>query len=149
MAKKSQPPEKKPANLSVAHMQAAIPKIDRRIAELREFDVRSVSDRSDPSVRALSDKLAKLMLDVYGADTIEYQQYKYRVTQLNTAPIIIGRIPPPSEIREGLEKGIANSIQTLETIRDSFIEDIEDSGHSPTLKPLKAYEGLDLHRVYQ
>ena len=56
MAKRKQP-EKIEANLSYQQMEAAIPKIDRRIADLKNFDVDSVSDRSDARIDALEKSL--------------------------------------------------------------------------------------------
>lgn len=52
MAKIKQP-QLTEANLSYQQMEAAIPKIDRRIVDLDSFDVDSVNDRGDARIDAL------------------------------------------------------------------------------------------------
>jgi hypothetical protein len=53
MATRKKEPELREASLSFEAMEAAIPKIDRRIAELDQFDANSINDRSDPRIDAL------------------------------------------------------------------------------------------------
>jgi hypothetical protein len=40
--------EKRPANLSREEMRAAIPKLQRRIEELKQFNIDPITDRYDP-----------------------------------------------------------------------------------------------------
>jgi hypothetical protein len=50
-------PQRKLANLSVEQMKAALPKLDRRIADLKAFDVNSVQKRFDPALEVLFNKV--------------------------------------------------------------------------------------------
>lgn len=52
--------EKFRANLSYEEMKNALPKIERRIKELQEFDVNSVRKQFSPEVRSLETKEGKI-----------------------------------------------------------------------------------------
>jgi hypothetical protein len=145
MAKKSKEPERRQARLSSQEMQAAIVKIDRRIADIGAFDVNSVNDRSDPRIRALSSTLDALLASIFGHDTVEYERYQWSVTNLDTAGINLMHETPLHEVREGLQHGLATARSQLEAIRAGFAEELEDAGVTTTGKTLKAYEGLELH----
>lgn len=137
--------EYKEARLSYEEMKAATPKIDRRIKDLEEFDVNTVEDRGDPRIGALAAKLDSLLVSIFGHDTVEYQRYKWPVTNLDTAFLSVAGDTSIYEIREGLVQGIATSKSQLETIKSGFIEELEDAGQTAGGKTLKAYDGLELH----
>ena len=130
-------------------MELAIPKIDRRIADLNNFDVKSVNDRSDPKIDALGKQLDTLLISIFGAGTVEYDRYRWGVTRLDTASINMLYGTPIEEVREGLQRGIGASKAHLEAIKAGFLEELGDAGHSSTGKTLKAYEGLELHPVIE
>jgi len=145
MPRKIKEPELRQANLSSSEMQEAIPKIDRRLKDLDDFDINSVSERSDPRIDALSNKIETLLANIFGADTVEYKRYHWQATRLDLAPVYMGRKLPIEEVRVGLQKGIANAKEQLESIKSGFLEDLEDAGQTSSGKTLKAYEGLELH----
>lgn len=145
MSRKAPMPQPKEANLSLLQMESAIPKIDRRIADLEAFDVDSISSRSDPKINALEKQLDTLLVLIFGAGTVEYNRYHWSVTQLNTAGMNLMYRIPIDEIRRGLRHGIATSKAQLEAIKSGFLEELTDSGHTAVSKTLKAYEGLELH----
>lgn len=133
------------ANLSLQQMELAIPKIERRIVDLEKFDVNSVNNRSDARIDAMEKELDTLLVSVFGAGTVEYNRYKWGVTQLDTASINMYNRTPIEEIRVGLSRGISTSKAHLESIKKGFLEELADAGHTITGKTLKAYEGLELH----
>jgi uncharacterized protein (TIGR02391 family) len=126
-------------------MELAIPKIERRIADLDSFDVASVNDRSDPRIDALEKELDALLVSIFGTGTVEYDRYRWSVTRLDTASVSFMYDTPIYEIREGLKQGIATAKANLESIKKGFLEELRDAGHTATGKTLKAYEGLELH----
>lgn len=127
-------------------MEAAIPKIDRRIADLESFDVGSVSERSDPRIDALEKSLDALLVSVFGAGTVEYERYRWPVTQLDRASMNLMHATPIHEVRAGLQRGIDTSKAQLETIKKLFKEDLSDAGALGTANhALKAFDGLELH----
>jgi len=145
MARTRKKAEPQSANLSLQQMELAIPRIDRRIADLDSFNVNSVNDRSDPRIDALEKQLDGLLVSIFGAGTVEYNRYRWSVTDLDTASVNIFSPTPITEIRNGLRQGIATAKAHLETIKAGFREELGDAGHTGTAKTLKAYEGLELH----
>lgn len=111
-------------------MAAAISKIDRRIIDINSFDIASVENRSDAKIGALSNKLEALLTSIFAPDTVEYDRYRWQVTNLDTASINMMYETPPHEIREGLQRGLDAARAQLETIKSIFIEEIVDSGWS-------------------
>lgn len=144
MTKRKQP-EKVEANLSFQQMEAAIPKLDRRIADLESFDVDSVADRSDARIDALEKSMDALLVSVFGAGTVEYDRYHWQVTRLDTASVNMMHRTPIHEVHEGLRRGIATAKAHLEAIKKGFLEELGDAGLTSSGKTLKAYEGLELH----
>ena len=145
MAKKPKQSEPRQANLSREQMEAALVKIDRRIADIEQFNVNSVQDRGDPQIEALRTKLDALLLSIFGAGTIEYERYRWKVTDLDTAEVNTMYETPIVQVRLGLQRGSAAAKSQLETIKSGFLEELHDAGHTSTGKALKAYEGLELH----
>jgi uncharacterized protein (TIGR02391 family) len=145
MVRKPREPEKRQANLTWQQMEAAIPVLDRRIADLDAFDPNSVNDRGDPKIGALSGKLDDALVSVFAPDTVEYERYRYDVIQLDRAGINFAYGTPLHEVREGLQQGKESSKAQLEAIKSGFIEKLGDAGRTSGSKTLKAYEGLELH----
>lgn len=145
MARTAKRPELVEANLSFQQMEAAIPKIDRRIADLDALDVNSIQERSDPKIDSLEKSLDTLLVAVFGAGTVEYERYHWQVTRLDTASVNMMYRTPIEEVREGLRQGVATAKAHLESIKKLFQEELGDAGISSAGKTLKAYEGLELH----
>ena len=66
---KEPPPQRKPATLSVEQMKAALPKLDRRVADLKAFSANSVQKRFDPVIDALHKKVNSTLREILGFDT--------------------------------------------------------------------------------
>jgi uncharacterized protein (TIGR02391 family) len=145
MARTPKQPAPQSANLSLQQMELAIPKLERRIADLAAFDVDSINDRRDPRIDALAKQLDGLLVSIFGAGTVEYNRYHWGVTELDTASVNIMYETSLGEVREGLRQGIATAKAHLEAIKAGFLEELGDAGHTGTAKTLKAYEGLELH----
>lgn len=133
-----------PANLNAAQMREAIPKIERRIADLDEFEPNTVRIRSDPRISALEKRLEALLMNIFGHTTIEYKRYKYEVTTLDRAGYSMNGTPI-HEVVEGLVEGKAAIIFHLNEILTLFREDLDDNGATPVGQALRAYQNLDLH----
>ena len=129
MGRQSQQPQRQPAQLSHQKMAAAIPKIDRRIADIDGFDVTSITDRGDPRIDALGSKLDALLSSIFGSDTVEYHKYQWPITHLDTAPVSYMHETSIHEVHEGLKRGLATAKAQLEAIRSHFIEELDDAGY--------------------
>lgn len=137
--------QKKSADLSINEMQAAIPKLDRRINELKSFDVDSVSKMGSPEVKALETKLEQMLSDIYSPDTVEYEKNHYSITTIDLTTFSINHTTPIHRVHTAIRENIARSISVLGAIKEHFVETLEDAGLMGSIKPIKAYEGLDLH----
>ena len=137
-------PEFVDAQLSHQQMTDAIRKIERRLRDLNDFDEQEVENSSDPNVSALQMKLNDLLVGIFGTGSTQYQSYQ-RITSFGRGPIILNRPTTISETRQAIAQGVAKAKAALETIKQGFQEELEDAGESETGKPLRAYEGLDLH----
>jgi uncharacterized protein (TIGR02391 family) len=149
MARRPTPPQLQSANLSYDQMEAAMPKIDRRIADLRAFDSASMQSRRDPGLSALENKLEAFLTDLYGVGSVEYNRYHYSVSTLDREGLYINRDIPIERIRDSVRRAIEDAITQLTSIKEGFVEELEDAGRSQSKKPLRAYEGLDLHPVIE
>ena len=122
---RANPPAPKPANLSVKQMEAAIPKIVRRIAELKAFNHQSVLGRDNPQVEALEKKVEATLRDILGHDTLEFQEYG-DVNFVNLPIAWGGAGWTALEVQQAVQRGIASTVARLETLRDVFQERIAD-----------------------
>ncbi len=145
MARNTKQPVLRQANFSYDEMEAVIPKIERRIADIDEFDVNLIHDRSDPKIGTLRLKLETLLANIFGADTVEYERYHWDMTYLDRAQVNMMYATPIEEVREGLQLGLSKAKAQLVAIKQGFLEELEDAGRTTSGKTLKAYEGLELH----
>jgi predicted nucleotide-binding protein len=108
-------------------MRAAIARFKRRLAELADFDPKTVQERSDPKVRKLEVAIDEALSEAFGHRTPEYSRYS-AATNLDTATISMGRRAPPSEIVQGLIRGKERAVALLESAVQFFEEKLADLG---------------------
>lgn len=132
-------------------MSAAIPKIERRIADLKAVKVDSINSEDDlHSLEALKKKIDDTLMEIYGSDSQDY--YRYRISSLDATvdvhsiSFIDDRGPQPASHRQsGIKTGINNAITTLESALSIMKERMGDSGEDAASRSIRAYAGLDLH----
>jgi uncharacterized protein (TIGR02391 family) len=142
---KNNQPTKRSANLSYEEMKVAIPKIERRIQDLRNFDIKSVSKQFSPEIKALETKLEQFLSDLYPPDTVEHDKYNWSLTNIDCQTMNMMYETPLHEVQHAIAENIARAISVLEAIKSYFVETLEDAGTLGSVKPIKAYEGLELH----
>ncbi len=130
MVRQQKQPEPKEANLTIQQMEEAIPKIDRRLADLQAFDVNSINDRGDPRIDTLEKSLDALLTSIFGVGTVEYNRYHWQVTRLDIAEMNMFHQIPIQRVREGLCQGVSQAKAHLEEIKKLFLEELSDAGHS-------------------
>lgn len=146
MARKTIPPQPEPANLNLTEVREAIPKLKKRIQDLDNFDVSSLTDRYDPRIEALEDKIDDTLVTIFGENTIEYQRYS--ISSLDHAPHIMGGIPL-HEAKEGIRKGIESAKVKLKSIIETLEEKLEQDGESPKSIANRLFKEIDLHTELQ
>lgn len=132
-----------PANLSTQQMQAALPKLQRRITELQSIDISTVRDRGEARFDALVQKIDDTLIEIFGNSSVEYN--RYCIHSLDTASIYFGGGTPLHEIIEGYRRGVEQAISNLQTIVELFQEKLSDSGETPEARATRAFGDLDLH----
>ncbi len=142
-SRKSPPPQPAAANLSAEQMRTAIPKLERRIRDIEEFDPSSLSQRSDPRLGALENKLEDTIADVFGHGTLEY--HRFSPGSLDTAGYNMMYATPLDEVIRSVQESKQRELTNLQTIIELFNEKLEDGGESPASKARRAFGDLDLH----
>lgn len=157
MARKSNMPAYRPRNLSIEEMSRAIPPLEARVRELREFNPQSINARNDPRAQALEARILSTLSRIYGEDTLEFSRLK-EAADLDTtvylaAFYVAPGAPPPGpsiqEIRAGIDRGRNRAIALIEGEISALREALHGYGTadaaSPAARALTAYKGLDLH----
>jgi Predicted nucleotide-binding protein containing TIR-like domain len=127
------------ARPEIVVMRAALSKLRRRIADLEAFDPNRVEKREDPGVETLSKAIDSTLLEVFGADTPEYQRY-CGAKVIDTAPFLLNGTPI-SLVRSGLEQGKTTAIALLDQAIAAFEEAIAEGktlATAPTAQPAAA-----------
>lgn len=143
MARRKQPEEPKAAVLSPDDMRAAIPKLERRAAELNALDPNTVQGHGDQNFKAVELKLDDTLVGIFGNGTVEYE--RYRIYSLDTGPVFMGHQAPLHETRDGYKRGKERAITNVKTIIELFQENLKERGESPEGRALRAIGDLDLH----
>lgn len=145
MAKKPKP-EKVSANLTETQVRAAIPKIKRRFDELSQLEVDKLDNQSGPHILdALAQKINATLREVFGPDTIEYEEYSVETFKPvfgiwfdGMDDTLRGNL---DEVRNKVRGGISKIQALLETLQEQAgVDEGETSARS-----IRAYGGLDLH----
>ena len=124
MARKQTYSPPQSADLSLEQMESALPRLEKRLSDLRAFDPRQVTQRDDPKIKVLENAVDDFLTKTFGEGTVEYIRYA-SATNLDTVGISLGRPTPLSKIIEGLQQGKERAIETLEGIKKLFREEID------------------------
>jgi predicted nucleotide-binding protein len=76
MARRTVTPEYHPANLSSDQIRRAIPRIERRIQDLEQFDPSQLQERGAPEVRALELSIEQTLEDIFGHQSLEFKRFR-------------------------------------------------------------------------
>lgn len=145
MAKKRTPaPEPQPATLSAQEIKAAIPKLERRLRELKEVYFGNLEPGFTSRLDGLYRKLDSTLVGIFGADTLDYN--RHRVSDFRySVPMVMGHEYSEREKVRYYEKALSGAIPKVETALELLREQLEDMGEPPGAQALQAYQGLDLH----
>lgn len=134
------------AVLTAAQAREAVPKFERRIADVSSLNLSSLDEETGSAVLlGLESKVNATLRDVFGADTIEYHEYKIENLR-GSVPFYMSGMD--ISIRGNIDtiRGNLNSTVTkLSTIVEILKEQAGDDGPDTNTRVLRAYEGLQLH----
>lgn len=122
------PPPPPSANLTAEQMREAIPRLQRRIEDLRAFDVSKVVSDTDPNRRALENTIESTLQRILGADTVEYNRYSSAATLRVMTLVFGGSEPSVGEIQQELREQIERSTAILQALVREFEEELEHVG---------------------
>ncbi|MCX5515276.1 TIGR02391 family protein [Kaistia algarum] len=145
--KKSRDPARQPAQLSPVQMQAALPRLEKRLSELKAVNIGQLDEETGAHILdSLCMKFNTSLRDIFGDNTIEFFENSVDTFQ----PTFGGYYPGMDTSLLGnldkVRKRIGSAITTLQTLIELFTETL--SGASDGVMQagvLRAYEGLELH----
>ncbi len=117
--------------LTPEKMAASIPRLQRRIEELRGLDPHALNDRGDPRFQAIEDKIEDVLVELFGSDTEEHRRFS--VVPLDRAPFNYAYEVPLHQIQEGYVRGINAAVGKLTTIIEIFQERIDETVLEPAV----------------
>lgn len=132
------------ANLTVEEIRAGIIKLERRIADLEALNFEGISELTHEA-NNLATKINSTLRDVFGVNTIEYNDYEVRWSSF--VILVMGEQLPRHEKIEAFRSGIDSARSKLRTAIAIMREKLGDAtAEDGPGRALRAYEGLDLHR---
>jgi predicted nucleotide-binding protein len=121
MAKKRSEPEY--VKLSSQQMRDAIPKLRRRIEELKALDPTNLKRRGDPRFEAIENKANNTLGEIFGVGAVQYNENH---VMLDTASIYMGNETPRDEVVEGYKIGIESAVAHFQALVDYFEEELKE-----------------------
>jgi predicted nucleotide-binding protein len=129
MVKRPSPPTHHPADLTADQITRAIPRLEKRVADLKKLNFFQMQeDAVWPEIQAIKVSIEQTLEEIFGAHSTEYQRYSPAAV-FRGGPLVIGggrRI----DHRPYYDKSRVASIALLETAVQSLIERKADLGHS-------------------
>jgi uncharacterized protein (TIGR02391 family) len=136
-----------PASLTAAQMSAAIPRIQRRIAEMENLNWNQTPDEISVIARNLYQKYEDLIVGLFGVETVEFKRY-HMSGFYDASPVIVmgfgGRGTTRAEEIEPYQSAVSRALNNLKTIVEIFEEKLDD-GLSQPFDVFRALGSLDLH----
>lgn len=141
------------ANLSPAEIRAAIPQLERRIADLEAVPVAEITDSSDARWATVRHAVTSTLATIFGTQTDAYHRLfaalnardHEMVTKMARAPRWADHGLPVHLIREGLERRRKRMIALLAKEIELMKEQLGDNGDTTAGRAIRAYSNLDLH----
>ena len=123
-------------------MQRAIPKLQRRLAELESLSVEQLSERGDLRFQEIETKVNQTLIDIFGQKSREYYNFS---CHLDTAPYSMAGPIPRQRWVEGYQRGLEKSKSNLNTLIQLLNERISDTHFDPVTRAKKNFSSMDLH----
>lgn len=139
-------PEKKSAVLSATQLRAAIPKVRRRFEELSALDVNSLDNNTGGNLLdSLSQKINATLRDIYGVDTVEYDEYSIETFRPVFMMYYEGMDTSIRGNLDTIREKVGSGVSKLKTLVDILEEQTGGGDGDAISRTLRAYSGLDLH----
>jgi len=125
MAKNKNTESPPSANLALDVLKKGVIKLQRRIIELEKFDVSTIEKRWDAKIESLCDKLNSTLAEIFGYETVEYNNYS--IYDFCDLPIIMGSGPDPiDEVHDSYKRGLKDAIVKMTSVKEILEEKLQD-----------------------
>lgn len=133
MARSTTELPRRSASLTPAQMEQGIARLNRRVSELRAFQVSGINEWAPNELKALQISIEQTLERVFGSDTSEYARFRSASSLVYTESIsfiVIGGDDSPStpmsDVRRAIQSNIDRSIALLNQAMAGLQEDLED-----------------------
>lgn len=138
--------EKVSAVLSEDQIRAALPKIRKRLDELKSLNVSALDNETGPHILdAHSQKINSTLRDVFGPNSIEYEEYSIETFQPVFSVWFTGMDDSLRGNIETVKNKVLGGLTMLTTLVESLEEQIGADEESSSARAIRAYGGLELH----
>lgn len=132
--------------LSTAQARAAIPKLKRRLEELKNLEISHLSNETGGHILdGFSQKINATLRDIFGAETLEYEEYSVETFKPVFSVYYSGMDASLRGNIDIVRDKVGRGIVTLSTIIEILTEQISGDQEDASKRSMRAYEGLDLH----
>ncbi|WP_445217743.1 TIR domain-containing protein [Bradyrhizobium sp. Pa8] len=130
MVKRPAEPTYRPAELNVEQIERAIPRIERRIADLKNLNFVPMRERGAPEIRGIKVSIEQTLEEIFGAYSTEYRRYSPAAV-LNGGPMAIGGgrgIDPRPYYEKSRSQSIALLEQAIQGLKERQADLASSSG---------------------
>lgn len=124
MPKKPIEPTYQPADLSVDQIRRAIPRIEKRIADLKDLNIAELQGMGGPQIQRIKASVEQTLEEIFGRYSTEYRRY-HSAAILTGGPIVMGG-GRHIDHRPYYEKSRLSSITLLEQAIQGLQERMDD-----------------------
>jgi uncharacterized protein (TIGR02391 family) len=139
------PPQRHPANLAQADVPIAIEKLRRRLRDFKEANPDAHQGSLWDLAQSLCSKLDGTLVEVFGADTLEFDRVHVVQAHFSVGYISAGGPHPRHVVVEAFKRGQAAGVARITSMIEFLSERLDDSQETGNQRALRAYQGLDLH----
>ena len=136
MARRTSPPAKQPALLSVRDMQSALRKLQRRLNEVEAIDPKQATDAYTPEFASINENVNMTLIDIFGSDSIEYD--KFKSISIYAGPYKYRQEMPRHEIIEGYAEGKKRVLIKIDAAIKFINEKLSDVAESDSFDDLQS-----------
>lgn len=142
---KTTAPQLEPAKLSRGDIEAAIPKLQRRLKEVENFNPEEHANENGVGLaKPIVAKIDQTLMDIFGPQSIEYGRYKIP-SLLETNRYITASTDLYRFYLEAFTKGKQNAIAKLKGVIETLQEKLEEFGGPAGSGSAVSLDGVDLH----
>src|SRR5215831_9939922 len=119
------PPTKQLARLSVSDMQSALPKLQRRLDEIKSIDPTQATGRYTPEFSAIIDNANATLMEIFGPNSFEYDRYK--ILSIYAGRSTYAREVPRQEVIAGYTDGKKRALIKIDATIKFINEQLADN----------------------